>query len=258
MDNNILKVENLFFKTKTKKILKNISFNVKKGEIIGLIGINGSGKTTLLKCLNNLNKITEGNIKIKNLSIDQLKSNQIAKEITLMGQNTNLNVEFKCLDIVVMGRYPHLKNGKNFCEDDYIKALNYMELTNTLKFRDKNISNLSGGERQRVLFSKAIAQETDIILLDEPTASMDLNNQEQLFKICKKMAAKNKTIIISTHDLRVAARYCDRLLLLKNGETIGFGKVEEVLTKENIKKAYDIDVEIFKNPISEAIDYHIY
>lgn len=255
---NILEVKNLFYKTKTKKILKNINFNVKKGEIIGLIGVNGSGKTTLLKCLNNLNRITEGSVEIKNRSINQLESNEIAKEIALMGQNTNLNVEFKCLDIVVMGRYPHLKNRDNFSEEDYLKALNYMKLTNTSKFKDKSIANLSGGERQRVLFSKAIAQEIDIVLLDEPTSSMDLNNQEQLFKICKKMADRNKTIIISTHDLRVAARYCDKLLLLKDGERVEFGKVEEVLTKENIKKAYDIDVEIFENPISKNLDYHIY
>lgn len=255
---SILEVENIFFKTKTKKILKDISFTVKRGEIVGLIGINGSGKTTLLKCLNNLNKITEGNIKIKKISIKKLISNQIAKEIALMGQNTNLNVEFKCLDIVVMGRYPHLKNKSNFCEEDYLKALDYMKLTNTLKFKDNKISNLSGGERQRVLFSKAITQETDIILLDEPTASMDLNNQEQLFKICKKIASQNKAIIISTHDLRIAARYCDKLLLLKDGEKVGFGKVKEVLTKENIKKAYEIDVEIYENPISKSLDYHIY
>ena len=204
---SILKVENLVFKAKNKEILKNINFDVKMGEIIGLIGVNGSGKTTLLKCLNSLNKITGGKIKIKNRYLNQLENKEIAKEIALMGQNTNLNVEFKCLDIVVMGRYPHLKNRSNFCEEDYLKALNYMEITNTLKFKDKNITHLSGGERQRVLFSKAITQETDIILLDEPTASMDLNNQEQLFKICRKIAKKNKTIIISTHDLRVAARY---------------------------------------------------
>lgn len=255
---NILEVKNLFYKTKTKKILKDINFNVKKGEIIGLIGVNGSGKTTLLKCLNNLNRITEGSVEIKNRSINQLESNEIAKEIALMGQNTNLNVEFKCLDIVVMGRYPHLKNRDKFSEEDYLKALDYMKLTNTSKFKDKSIANLSGGERQRVLFSKAIAQETDIVLLDEPTSSMDLNNQEQLFKICKKMADRNKTIIISTHDLRVAVRYCDKLLLLKDGERVEFGKVEEVLTKENIKKAYDIDVEIFENSISKNLDYHIY
>ena len=255
---SILKVENLVFKAKNKEILKNINFDVKMGEIIGLIGVNGSGKTTLLKCLNSLNKITGGKIKIKNRYLNQLENKEIAKEIALMGQNINLNVEFKCLDIVVMGRYPHLKNRSNFCEEDYLKALNYMEITNTLKFKDKNITHLSGGERQRVLFSKAITQETDIILLDEPTASMDLNNQEQLFKICRKIAKKNKTIIISTHDLRVAARYCDKLLLLKNGEKVGFGKVEEVLTKENIKKAYEIDVEIFENPISKSLDYHIY
>lgn len=254
---NKIDVENLCFKINGEKILKNINFNVKNGEIIGLIGINGCGKTTLLKCLNRINKISSGDIKIDGKSILDMNQNKVAKNVALMGQNTNLNLSFKCLDIVVMGRYPHLKKGKGFIDRDYEKALYYLKITDSLKFKDKNITNLSGGERQRVLFSKILAQETDVILLDEPTASMDISNQEQLFKICKKLREDKKSIVISAHDLRVAIRYCDRLLLLKNGETVEFGTVEEVLTKENIKKGYGIDVELFTNPISKLLDFHI-
>lgn len=255
---NILSVENLKFEINNKHILKNINFNIKSGEIVGLIGINGCGKTTLLKCLNGINKISTGDIKIKKSSLLGMNPNEIAKKVALMGQNTNLNILFNCLDVVVMGRYPHLEKGKHFSNIDYEKAVLNMEITNTLKFRNKNINNLSGGERQRVLFSKALTQETDVILLDEPTASMDLSNQEQLFKICKELKKRNKSIIVSTHDLRVAARYCDKLLLLKDGEEIAFGNVEDVLTKVNIKKAYGVDAEVFINPVSKTLDYYIF
>lgn len=254
----ILKIKNLQYENNGRKILKNIDLEVGKGEIVGLIGKNGSGKTTLLKCLNGINKISSGDIDINGKKIKDLSPKEIAQNISLMGQDTCVSVAFPCLDIVVMGRYPHLEKGKSFSHEDYEKSLKCMEITDTLKFRDKNIGKLSGGERQRVLFAKCVAQETDIILLDEPTASMDISNQEQLFKLCKKLSEQEKAIIISTHDLRVASRYCDKLLLLKEGEVVAFGSMEEVLTKENIKIAYDIDVEIFINPISKTFDYYIY
>lgn len=254
----LIKIEDVSFKYFNQNILKNINFNVNKGEIIGLIGINGSGKTTLLKCLNGLNKYTSGSITIKNNILKLMSPNKIAKEVAFMNQNTSLDISFNCLDIVVMGRYPHLERGKSFSKFDYEQSLKYMKETDTLKFKDKKINSLSGGERQRVLFSKVVAQETDVILLDEPTASMDLFNQEELFKICKKLSREKKGIVISTHDLRVAAKYCDKLLLLKDGEKVSFGKVEDVLTKKNIKKAYGVDVEIFINPISKNLDYYIY
>lgn len=252
----ILKVEKISLKIREKKILKEIDFSIKKGEIVGLIGINGSGKTTLLKCLNRLNKIDSGNIYVKGKNIDELSANEMAKEMAFMSQNTNINISFNCLDIVVMGRYPYL-DGKDFSEKDYEKARECMFLTDTLKFEKNKIDALSGGERQRVLFAKILAQESEIFLLDEPSSSMDLSNQEQLFKMCKEVVEKGKSIVVSIHDLRIAARYCNKLLLLKDGEKIAFGSVEEVLTKENIKKGYGVDVEIFENPISKSLDYCI-
>lgn len=252
----VLKIENLSLKIKNKYILKNIDFSVKKGEIVGLIGINGSGKTTLLKCLNKLNEISNGNIYIMGKDINSLTSIEIAKEVAFMSQNTIVNLSFNCLDVVVMGRYPYL-NGKDFSKDDYIKAREYMKLTNTLKFEKNKINKLSGGERQKVLFTKILSQESKIFLLDEPTSSMDFFNQEQIFKMCKMGIKNDKTIIISIHDLHIAARYCDRLLLLKDGEKIAFGSVEEVLTKKNIKIGFGINIETYINPISKMLDYCI-
>lgn len=252
----VLKIEGLSLKIKEKEILKNIDFKVNKGEIVGLIGINGSGKTTLLKCLNGLNRIEKGSIYIKNREIKSFTSKELAKEVAFMAQNTSINIPFKVLEVVVMGRYPYLKNG-DFLSSDYEKAKKYMEATDTLKFKDRKIDELSGGERQRVIFAKTLTQESGIFLLDEPSASMDLSNQEQLFKMCKDISNAGKSVIVSIHDLKVAARYCDKLLLMKDGERIAFGTVEEVLTKENIKKGYGIEIELFRNPISKKIDFCI-
>ncbi|MEG1365475.1 MAG: ABC transporter ATP-binding protein, partial [Cetobacterium sp.] len=114
------------------------------------------------------------------------------------------------------------------------------------------------GERQRVIFSKVLAQETEIILFDEPTSSMDIYNQEQIFRICKTLSQEGKTIVTAIHDIRMAAKYCDKLLLLKAGEVIAFGNVEEVLTKANLKKSYSVDTKVYRNEISGKIDYYIY
>ncbi|MEG0070187.1 MAG: ABC transporter ATP-binding protein, partial [Cetobacterium sp.] len=209
----ILKIENLCLNINEKKVLKNISFSINQGEIIGLIGVNGSGKTTLLKCLNRVNIPSSGLIKISGESIKNMTQKILAKKIALMSQNTNISLPFNCLEIVVLGRYPHLVKGKSYTDKDYKKSKKYMELTDTIEFKDKNISCLSGGERQRVLFSKVLAQETEIILLDEPTSSMDIYKQEQIFRICKTLSQEGKTIVTAIHDIRMAAKYCDKLLL---------------------------------------------
>ncbi|MBC2856245.1 ABC transporter ATP-binding protein [Cetobacterium sp. 2A] len=253
----ILKVNNLSLSFDKREILKNINFSVKKGEFIGLIGINGSGKTTLLKSLNGINKYSSGEILIDDKNIGQFLEKDLAKKVALMGQNTNLSIPFSCMDIVLMGRYPHLKRGEDFSKVDYDKSKRYMEFTDTLKFEKKFINNLSGGEKQRVFFSKVLAQESEIILLDEPTASLDISHQEEIFKICKELQKENKTLIASIHDLRIAIKYCDKLLLLKDGEIIEFGDIEKVITADNLKKAYGIDVHIYMNEFSKKLDYYI-
>ncbi|WP_288217745.1 ABC transporter ATP-binding protein [uncultured Fusobacterium sp.] len=250
-------VDNISYEINGKKILKNISFDVKPGEIIGVIGPNGSGKTTLLKSLNNINEISSGSITFDNKKIDEFSSKELAKHISFMNQNTNIGFDFPCIDVVVLGRYPYLDAFSEYSKKDIEIAEKFMKLTNTLKFRDKSILSLSGGERQRVLFAKTLTQDTDIILLDEPTASLDMKYEEDIFKILKDIKEDNKGMVAIIHNLRTAIKYCDRLLLLNEGKVVQIGKPSEIITEENLRNVYKVDVCVYENKINGKLDFCI-
>lgn len=250
-------VDNISYEINGKKILKNISFDVKPGEIIGVIGPNGSGKTTLLKSLNNINEISSGSITFDNKKIDEFSSKELAKHISFMNQNTNIGFDFPCIDVVVLGRYPYLDAFSEYSKKDIEIAEKFMKLTNTLKFRDKSILSLSGGERQRVLFAKTLTQDTDIILLDEPTASLDMKYEEDIFKILKDIKEDNKGVVAIIHNLRTAIKYCDRLLLLNEGKVVQIGKPSEIITEETLRNVYKVDVCVYENKINGKLDFCI-
>jgi iron complex transport system ATP-binding protein len=256
MSENVIEVKNIDFNINDRKILSNISFNVDKGELVGLIGPNGAGKTSLLKCLNGINKF-EGTILIKGKSILQISDKGLASRVSMMHQNTTIEFPFSALDVVLMGRYPYLKRLQRESKADYRIARDNMNYTDTLKLEDSSINEMSGGERQRVLFAKTLTQQTDIILLDEPTASLDITYQEQIFKYSKELTQQGKTVIAAIHDLKIAARYCTRLILLNEGEIVADGKPEEVLTSENISKVYCVKAIVYKNRITGLLDFYI-
>ena len=250
-----LEVRDISFERNGKKILKNISFDMYSGEIVGVIGPNGSGKTTLLKTLNNINEKNSGTIKLKGKDISEFEDKELARNISFMNQNTNIGFDFPCIDVVVLGRYPYLDKFQEYSKKDMEIARKYMELTNTLKFQDKSILSLSGGERQRVLFAKTLTQEAQIVLLDEPTASLDMKYEDEIFRILQGVKEEGKSIIAIIHNLRTAIKYCDRLILLSEGEIIQCGTPEEVITEENLKKIYNIDVRVYKNSINNRLDF---
>lgn len=256
MSENVIVVKDIGFNINGKKILNNISFSVDKGEFVGLIGPNGAGKTTLLKCLNGINKF-EGTVSMNEKSIFHMSDKGLAAKISMMHQNTSIEFPFSALDVVLMGRYPHLKRLQRESKADYHIARDNMHYTDTLKLEDSSINDMSGGERQRVLFAKTLTQQTDIILLDEPTASLDITYQEQIFKYSKELTQQGKTVIAAIHDLKIAARYCTRLILMNCGEIVADGKPEEVLTSENISKVYCVKALVYKNRISGLLDFYI-
>lgn len=257
MNNSILEIKNISYTVEGKEILKNISFNCGLGEIIGVIGPNGSGKTTLLKAINRINKIDEGEILLNSKNINFYNEKELARKISFMNQNTNPSFDFPCIDIVVLGRYPYLERFEEYGKTDIGIAEKYMRLTDTLKFRDKSILEISGGERQRVLFAKVLTQETVITLLDEPSSNMDMIFEEELLKYIKKMKNENKTVILVIHNLRMAIKYCSRLILLSDGEILEDGLPEEVITEENLKKAYGVTAKVYYNEISKNLDFCI-
>ncbi len=252
----MIKVSHLYFKVNTKTILKDISFEVNQGEFVGIIGANGSGKTTLLKCLNGINK-TDDNVLILNKYLSEYDPKTLAKTISLMNQNTILAFDFICKKIIEFGRYPHKKAFEKLTDKEIDIINHYMEKTNTKMLADQFINRISGGERQRVLFAKLLAQEADVLLLDEPTSALDINYEEEIFKLISEEKQDNHTILMSVHNIRNAIKYCDRLILLKNGEILSDGSARKVITKENILAAYGIEVDVYYNTFSNQLDFYI-
>jgi len=251
-----LVIEDLSFYIEEKCILKGINLRIKKGEFVGLIGPNGAGKTTLLKCINGIYK-GKGNVGINGKDLKKLSCKKIAREVSLMHQNTSISFPFSCLDVVLSGRYPYLKRLQAESQEDYRIARGYMEYTDTIKFEARPVTELSGGERQRVFFAKVLTQETDLVLLDEPTASLDIAHEQEIFRYSGELSRSGKTVIAAVHDLKIASRYCTRLILMKDGCILADGSVDEVLTSENISKAYGIEALVYRNKISGQLDFYI-
>ena len=256
INKDLLIVDGLNFHINETHILKDIAFKAVRGEFIGLIGPNGAGKTTLLKCINGINK-GAGRIEIDGTSISAMTSKQVAGKVAMLHQDTTVTFPFSALDIVLTGRYHTLGRLKAEGRADYEIARRYMEYTDTLIFENRQINTLSGGERQRVLFAKVLTQETELILLDEPSASLDIAHEEQIFKYSAELCQSGKSVIAAVHDLKTAVRFCTRLILMKDGRIIAVGVPEEVVTQENLYKAYGVNALVYKNRISGLVDFHM-
>lgn len=255
-DARLLRVRNLDFHTDGVHILKDISFEADTGEFIGLIGPNGAGKTTLLKCINGINKGT-GTIELYGRNIRTMTGRQIASKVAMLHQDTTVMFPFTVLDIVLTGRYHRLGRFRPETPGDYAVARRCMEYTDTLKFENRAINTLSGGERQRALFARVLAQETDLILLDEPSASLDIAHVEQLFRNARGLSDGGKAVIAAVHDLKIALRYCTRLIMMKDGRIMADGSPESVITRENLRLVYGVDAIVYRNRVTGLIDFHI-
>lgn len=248
-----LNIKDIEFGYNKKAIIEDISFNIKKGEFISIIGPNGSGKTTLLKTLNNIYRPRKGSIYLYGKDINSYKKRDIAKMISLVPQESNIEYEFTVKDIVSMGRYPYKGRFEKENIEDKEIIQNALDLTNTFDIKDRLITEISGGEKQRVMIAKALSQDSSIILLDEPTSSLDINNQIEVLNLLRDLnETKKTTVIIILHDINLAGRYSDTIIFLNNGKIISKGTPEEVITEENIKKAYDMDIYLEINKFTNS------
>ena len=252
-----LEVKKISYKINNNDILKDITLKIGPGEIIGIIGPNGSGKTTLLKSLNGINQITSGEILWNGINIKKYSAKKLAQNISFMNQNTNISFDFPCIDIVVSGRYPYLNKFEGYSKDDKKKAEFYMEKTNTLKFKNRIITSLSGGERQRVLLAKVLTQESNLVLLDEPTANLDMKYEEEMFSLISSLKSYNKSVVVVIHNLRSALKYCTRFILLLKGEIIIDDTPEKVITEKTLKEIFGIDTKVYKNIYNKELDFCI-
>jgi len=244
----MIKIKNLSF-SYDEEVLNNININFEKGKFYTILGPNGSGKTTLLRLISKSLNVNKEEIFIEGKDLFTIKSKLLSKKMAMVPQSTEIEFDFSVEDIVLMGRTPHIPRFCSESEEDFSIAKAAMEMTNTLKLKDKKINQLSGGERQRVIVARAICQDTEIILLDEPISHLDIHHQIEIMNEIKQLNEnKNITIIAVLHDLNIAAAYSDSMILMNKGHVHSFGTPENVLTEKAIEEVYGLEVYITKNP----------
>ena len=237
------------------RILEDVRLSVKDGDFVGVLGPNGSGKTTLIRSISRTLKPHKGTILLNNTDIySALNATDVAKQMAVVPQESSAGFSFTALDVVLMGRNPHLSRFQIEGERDMAIARKVMNLTNTWHLAERPINELSGGERQRVIISRALAQEPKILLLDEPMANLDIINQLEIMDLIKGLCVKEGLIVLAVfHDLNMAARYCTSAMLLKKGRVFAAGPLEEVLTTENIKIVFQVDSIVKKHLVTNSL-----
>ncbi len=232
-------------------VLEDISFRIEKGEFIGIIGPNGSGKSTLLKTLCRLLSPQKGEILLDRIPLNKMGQKEIAKKIAVVPQETYSLFPFRVVEMVLMGRSPYLGSLLFEGPKDLEIAQRAMAWTETLPLSERFIDELSGGERKRVFIARALAQEPEVILLDEPTANLDIHHQVDFLHLILTLNRKQGlTILMASHDLNIASDYCDRLILLNKGRIYKIGSPREVITREHIEEVYGCPVWVDDHPVS--------
>lgn len=249
--NTLLKLTGVCGGYHKEAVIKDVSLEINRGEFIGIIGPNGSGKTTLLRLISKVLVIQKGNIILEGDDIAQMKLKDFCRRVAFVPQDTAVNFPFSVFEIVLLGRIPHLKRLQQESAEDIAIAENALTMTDTLHLKENNIDELSSGERQRVIIAKALAQEPNLLFLDEPTSHLDIGHQIQILDLLKKLnRQKNLTIVMVLHDLNLASEYCNRIILLNRGEIFKQGSPKEVLTYQNIEAVYQTVVLVKDNPLN--------
>ena len=225
-----------------------VSVSLADGALTGILGPNGSGKTTLLRLLSGTRRPTSGRVRLGDRMLDSLSRREVAQHIAVVPQETQLAFEYSALEIVLMGRHPHLGLFTVEGPEDVRIAHAAMASTGTSALADRPFDQLSGGEKQRVVIAAALAQSARLLLLDEPTASLDLGYQLEVSSLLQTLNRdRGVTMAISTHDLNLAASICRELILMRAGKVIAAGPTADVLTPENVRRLYDVDAEVHVN-----------
>jgi iron complex transport system ATP-binding protein len=248
---NFFEIDNLTCGYDNKFHISNVNIALSKGSFVGIIGPNGCGKTTLLRGISGELKSKVGVIKLNGQNLNQLSYKEKARNLAIVTQDIEVP-EMMVEDYVLMGRLPYHKNYQFFdTKEDFAIAEKYMELTDVSHLRNKYLNQLSGGELQLIAITRALVQEPELLLLDEPTSHLDITHQVEVLNLVQRLNEQlGLTVIMIIHDLNLAGEYCEQLVLLNNGNIQLIGKPEEVLTYENIEKVYGTVVVTRINPLS--------
>lgn len=248
---NYLNLTNVSAGYGKKKVLDRISLNIASGDFCGIIGPNGAGKTTLFRVVNGICPPWEGNISLKEKPLASVSRRERARCIATMPQFQELPFSITVEECVRMGRYPHRSRWQPLTSGDIHSIEEAMRLTGTMNIRHMSLHELSGGERQRALLAQALAQEPELLLLDEPTAHLDIGHQVEIMDLVRELnISRGMTVVTVLHDLNLAGEYCSRLVLMDRGTIAAQGSPEEVLTYETIECVYRTVVVVKSNPVS--------
>ncbi|MBT2687698.1 ABC transporter ATP-binding protein [Bacillus sp. ISL-47] len=227
----------------SKYVVENVSVSIPKGKITSFIGPNGAGKSTLLSMISRLISADEGEILIEGKRLDQCKSKDLAKQISILKQSNNISIRLTIRELVSFGRFPY-SQGRLTKEDwKYVdEAIEYMELKD---IENKYLDQLSGGQKQRAYIAMVIAQNTDYILLDEPLNNLDMKHSVQIMKVLRRLTQEmGKTVIIVIHDINFASTYSDYIVALKDGKVVKAGTTDEIISSPVLKEVYDMNIQI--------------
>ena len=243
----------LTYEIEGETLLDGVSLRADRGQFVGLIGPNGAGKSTLLRTISGILRYRRGAVSLEGADLQTLSSREIASSLALIPQIAPYTYGFTSMELVLMGRYPHLGRFQIEGREDDRIARDAMRLTETEQFADRTLDTLSGGERQRVFVARALAQQPRILLMDEPTANLDVLHQLKVLDLVRRLVDDGLTAIAAVHDLNMAARYCDRLVLLSGGRVLAEGTPSEVLTPDTIASAFGVKSAVYQDPITGSL-----
>ena len=234
-----LKVNNIEFAYNSIPVLENISMELNRAEVLGIVGPNGTGKSTLIRCIDRILSPKRGSILLDDQNISKMSRMELAKKMGYVPQSVAGVFPASVIDTVLMGRRPHL--GWKSSKEDLDCVLEVLELLGMMEFAMRDINEISGGQQQKVLIARALAQKADILLLDEPTSNLDIRHQLEVMEIMKNIVKdRGISAIMALHDLNLASRYADRIIMMKEGKIFAAGNPASVLTVENIKQVYGV------------------
>jgi|TARA_B100002003_G_scaffold181982_1_gene170135 iron complex transport system ATP-binding protein len=259
----LLSIVDLSYSYGGQLVLQDITLTIQPTTVVGILGPNGSGKTTLLRLLSGMLTPPSGRVEVNGVNLQNIPRSLLARQMAIVPQETHVAFDYSVLEIVLMGRYPHLQPFETEGPNDLAVARTALAQTGTAALADRSFMTLSGGEKQRVIIASALAQfghsavdvpvelAPEILLLDEPTASLDLGYQMEIGATLQRLNAnRGTTMIVSTHDLNFAASICQNVVLLRDGRILAAGELDAALTPKNISRLYDVDASIDRHPLS--------